>query len=156
MLYIPVDLRNEVVLPSIGVQAWFKSSSWTRGGPVTHICVSKLDYHLNNGLSPIWRQVTSQCWLIDGTLKIKLLWNSNKNIKPIVQNMHFKISSEQCWPFCLGVNVLNFNGSISTITNNNGGSAVPQSWKWKRRTATVVVPMHLQLGRSRTETMGQK
>ena len=60
--------------------------------------------------------------------------------------MHFKISPAKCWPFCLGVNVLDFNGNTSTITNNNGGSVVPQSWKWKRRTATTVVPRRMQLG----------
>ena len=85
---------------------------WSR---VTHICVSELTIiGSDNGLSPGRRQVI--IWNNAGLLFIR---PSGTNFSEILiaidvfsfKKMHLNMSSGQCRPFCLGLNVL--NGSIN-------------------------------------------
>ena len=82
----------------------------THWGRVMHICVSKINsIGSDNGLSPGRRQPI--IWINAGIL---LIWPLGTNFSEIFidiyispfKNMHLKMSSAKCRPFCLGLNVL--------------------------------------------------
>ena len=110
------------------------SRALTKWGRGKYICVSKLTIiGSDNGLSPGRHQAI--IWANAGILLIeplgkKLQWNHNRNIYIFsFKKMHLKMSSGNCRPFCLGVNVL-IKASIyhpyllSTFERVN----VPPSW----------------------------
>ena len=79
-------------------------------GVVTHICVSKLAINVSdNGLSPgrcqgiIW---TNAGILLIGTLETNFSEILIKMYIFSLKKMHFKLSSGNWQPFCLGLNVL--------------------------------------------------
>ena len=82
----------------------------THWGRVTHICVSKLTIiGSDNGLSPGRRQAI--IWTNAGILLIEPMGtNFSENLIEILafslKQMHLKMSSGKCRPFCLGLNVL--------------------------------------------------
>ena len=87
---------------------WYTLTHW---GRVTHICVSKQSIiGSDNGLSP------GRCQAIMGTnAEILSIRTLGKNFSEILSESHtfslkkmrLKILSTKCWPFCLGLNVLN-------------------------------------------------
>ena len=82
----------------------------THWGRVTHICVSKLTViGSGNGLSPGRRQLivrTNAGILLIGPYD-KFQWHFNRNANFSLKKMHMKMSSENCRPLCLGLNVWN-------------------------------------------------
>ena len=49
----------------------------------------------------------NQCWnTVDWTFRKNLQWNLDWNSYIFIQEMHLKMSSGKCRPFCLGLNVL--------------------------------------------------
>ena len=94
------------------VQTLVKNSfTLTHWGRVTHICVSKLTIiDSDNGLSPGQRQAVVRTNV--GILLI-LTWRTHfSEISSEIQTfsfkqMHSKMSSANCQPFCLGLNVSN-------------------------------------------------
>ena len=82
----------------------------THWGRATHICFSKLTIIVSdNGLSPGRRQAI--IWTNAGILSIEtFVTNFTENLSKIhifsLKNMHLKMSSGKCRPFCLGLNVL--------------------------------------------------
>ena len=82
----------------------------THWGRVTHICISKLTIIVSdNGLSPDWLQAI--IWNNDGKLLIGPLGTNFSEIFIQIytfsfKKIDFKMSSEKCRPFCLGLNVL--------------------------------------------------
>ena len=91
-------------------QFWFNDfglSVLTHWGRVTHIWVSKLtNVDSDNGLSPGRQQAI--IWTNAGILLIGPLGTNFSEIvigKSSFKKMHFKVSSERCRPFCLGLNV---------------------------------------------------
>ena len=85
------------------------STYWSR---VTHVCVSKLTIiDSDNGLSPCRRQAI--IWTNDGILITGSLGTNFSEISIGIQTfpfkkMHLKMSSAKWRPFCLGLNVLNY------------------------------------------------
>ena len=70
-----------------------------------HICVGKLTIvDSDNGLSPERRQAI--IWTIARTLLIGPLVTNSSQIVIGIHEMHLKVSSAKCRPFCLGLNEL--------------------------------------------------
>ena len=94
----------------------------THWGRVTHICVSKLPtIGSDNGLSPGRRQAI--IWTNPGILLIGPLETNFSEIFIEIhifsfKKMHLKMSSGNCRPFCLGLNVLNWK-TYSQDTGSN-------------------------------------
>ena len=92
----------------------------TNWGRVTHICVRKLTIiGSDNGLSPSRRQAI--IWTNAGILLIRPRGINFSEILIEIdvfsfKKMHVKMSSAQCRPFCLGLNVLNL---VFPITAQN-------------------------------------
>ena len=82
----------------------------TRWGRATHICVSKLTIiGSNNGLSPRGHQAV--IWTNAAILSIKPYGTYFSEILFRIQmfpfkKIHWKMSSANWWPFCLGINML--------------------------------------------------
>ena len=82
----------------------------THWGRVTHICVSKLTI------------ITAIIWTNAGILLIWPIGTYFSEISFDIQTfsfkkIHFKMSSEKWWPFCLGPNVLNIQDRDNTNTS---------------------------------------
>ena len=97
----------------------FCSYNLTHWGRVTHICVSKLTTIVSdNGLSPKWRQAI--IWTSAGTLLIGPLGINFSEISIKIdifsfKKMHFKMSSGNWQPSCLGLSVLTKDPKCSGI-----------------------------------------
>ena len=87
------------------------TANLTHWGRVTHICVSEIIIiGSDNSLSPGRRQAI--IWANDGILLIGPLRTNFSEIWIQINTfsftkMHLKMSSGICWPYCLGLNVLN-------------------------------------------------
>ena len=99
------------------------SNSWTHWGRVTHTCVGNLTIiGSDNGLSPDRRQAI--IWTDDGILSIGPLGTNFSEILIRIhtfssREMHMKMSSAKCRPFCLGLNVLKHHLRVATW------------WRWR-------------------------
>ena len=91
----------------------------THWGRVTHVYVSKLTIiGSDNGLSPQRRQAI--IWSNAGILLIGTLGTNFSEILSeihtfLFKKMHFKTSSANWWPFCLGLNVLTLYGLFENM-----------------------------------------
>ena len=103
-----IDCIWENVWPHLPVNLEYLTH-WDR---VTHICISKLPTILSdNGLSPGRRQAI--IWTNAGILLIGPLGTNFSEIFIKIhifsfKKMHLKVSSGNCQPFCLGLNVSNY------------------------------------------------
>ena len=96
--------------------SWADKYNLIHWGQVTHICVSKLTIiGSDNGLSHGQRQAI--IWTNAGILKIRTIRTNFSEIHAFsFKKMHFKTSSGNWRPFCLGLNELtNIAVAISTL-----------------------------------------
>ena len=104
-----------VSIDSASINGNWRLAHW---GRVTHMCVSKLTtIGSDNGLSPDRRQAiiwTNAGILLIGPLETKFNEILIKFHTSSFKKMHLKLSSGNCRPFCLGLNVLTM---ISTLWN---------------------------------------
>ena len=100
---------------SLGIKVIFSNIFLTHWGRVTHICVDNLTViGSDNGLSPGRRQAI--IWTNAGIFLIGPLGTNVSEIfieiyTFLFNKMHLKMSSGKWRPSCLGLNVLNTNGS---------------------------------------------
>ena len=98
------------------------NSHWARE---MHICIIKLTIiGSDNGLSPGRHQ--AMICTNAGILLISLLGTNSTDILIevhifLLKTMHLKISSWKCWPFCIGLNVLNDSHLGDAAVNFNQG-----------------------------------
>ena len=81
-----------------------------------HLTLRHWDLVMPNGvnnLGQLWFQVMAwpshcldQCWhIVNWTVGNNFHWNLNQNIKLLFNEMHLKMLSAKCWPFCLSLKV---------------------------------------------------
>ena len=100
----------------------------THWSPVMHICVSKLTIiGSDNGAAPGRRQAI--IWTNAGILLIGPLGTNFSEIFIEIyifsfKKMHLKMSSRNCWPCCLGLNVLTHIGILQSRIMIRHGSGM--------------------------------